>query len=67
METNDEKTEMETRDTHKTSRKNKKDATNIDQLVHIKHPSVALKDIKLKGKSCQDEKMPHIQANKGRV
>ena len=33
MEPNDEKIEMETWDTHKTSVKNRKDATNIDQSV----------------------------------
>ena len=62
----DEEIEMEICDTHKTSGKNREDTTNTYQSVQIKHISVASKNIKSKGKSCQDEEMPHIQANRGK-
>ena len=65
-DTIDEEIEMKTCDTHKNSGMNREDAINTDQSIQIKHQSAASKDIESKGKSCQDEEMPHIQANKGK-
>jgi len=60
----DEEIKIKTCDAHKTNEKNRKDAINTDQSVQIKLPSAASKDFESKRKSCQDEEMPYIQANK---